>query len=162
MPGPLFEIRRSRVHGNGAFARRAIPRGRRVAEYTGERISHAEASRRYDALPDSVPTYLFAVDSRVVVDATHAGGNARYINHACQPNCEAVVLGGRVFIETIVDVPAGVELTYDYNLYVDAGKTVDRDQMRCACGSARCRGTLLGAEPTPRHARGARGLRRAR
>jgi SET domain-containing protein len=155
MAKPLFAVRRSRIHGCGGFALRPISKGRRIAEYTGERISHAEAGRRYDDLPDSVPTYLFAVDRHVVVDASREGSDARYLNHACEPNCEAVVLGRRIFIETIAEVPAGAELTYDYNLYVDEGQTADLSQLRCACGAARCRGTLLAA-PEPRRRRRAR------
>jgi SET domain-containing protein len=44
---PLIEVRASPLHGLGVFAARRIPRGTRVIEYLGERVSHEEADRRY-------------------------------------------------------------------------------------------------------------------
>ena len=35
---------------------------------------------------------MFRIDDNTVVDATMAGGPARYINHSCNPNCVAEVV----------------------------------------------------------------------
>lgn len=128
------------------FALRRIPRGTRLIEYTGERMSHDEADDRYgEEHEDSPHTMLFAVDDEVVIDATHRGSSARWINHSCVPNCEAVQEDGRVFIETRRTIRHGEELTYDYNLVLDERHTPALKQAHaCHCGAPRCRGTLLG------------------
>jgi uncharacterized protein len=115
-------------------------------EYLGERISHEEADRRYAVEHENSPhTMLFAVDDEVVIDATRWGSSARFINHSCSPNCEAVEEDGRIFIETTKEVAAGAELTYDYNLVLEERHTpAVKRAHACYCGSRRCRGTLLG------------------
>ncbi|HEV3180739.1 MAG TPA: SET domain-containing protein-lysine N-methyltransferase, partial [Steroidobacteraceae bacterium] len=85
-PAPLIAVGDSPLHGLGVFALRGIARGTRVVEYLGERISHAEADRRYrhkDALDNH--TFLFIVDARTVIDAGIGGNEARFVNHACEP-----------------------------------------------------------------------------
>ena len=100
-------MRTSRLHGQGVFATAPIKKGTRVIEYVGERISHAEADRRYDDKDENDNhTFLFIVDSRTVIDAGVDGNEARFINHACDPNCESVIEDRRVFIEAIRDHPA--------------------------------------------------------
>ena len=99
--GRRYIVRRSVIHGRGVFAAVDIPKGTRLMEYLGERISHREADRRYATEHEHSPhTMLFAVDDKVVIDATHRGNSARFINHSCQPNCEAIEEEGRIFIET--------------------------------------------------------------
>jgi uncharacterized protein len=144
--GRRYVVRRSKIHGRGVFALADIPKGTRLMEYIGERISHEEADRRYAAEHENSPhTMLFAVDDKVVIDATHWGSSARFINHSCSPNCEAVEEEGRIFIETTRKVAAGHELTYDYNLVLEERHTpAVKRAHACFCGSSRCRGTLLG------------------
>lgn len=141
----LFEIRPSPIHGLGAFALRAIPKGARIIEYTGERITPQEADARYDddALGQT-HTFLFTVDRHTVIDGEHEGNDARYINHSCQPNCRAIIEDGRVFIEAIRNIPAGTELTYDYRLTRGgAFRAAWKARYPCHCGAPNCRGTLL-------------------
>jgi len=141
----FFEVRPSPIQGLGGFAARLIPRGTRVVEYAGERITHAEADARYDdAGMRRHHTFLFTVDRDTVIDAAAGGGPARYLNHACEPNCAPVIEAGRVFITAIRDIPAGVELTYDYAYTREGGADEDHpERYACRCGAARCRGTLL-------------------
>ena len=141
-------VRRSAIHGRGVFALAPLARGTRLVEYTGERISHDEADRRYgEEHEDSPHTMLFAVDDAVVIDATHRGSSARWINHSCEPNCEAVQEDGRVFIEPRRAIRRGEELTYDYNLVLDERHTPALKRAHaCHCGARRCRGTLLGSK----------------
>lgn len=142
---PFFVLRRSRIQGRGAFALRQIRKGTRIIEYIGERISHAEADRRYDdTAMKRHHTFLFTVDRRTVIDAAVGGNDARFINHSCAPNCEAVIDGKRIFIEAIRTIRPGEELTYDYQYERDPD-TGDEDETLypCRCGAATCRGTIL-------------------
>lgn len=140
-----FEIRESLIAGRGAFATRAIAKGERIIEYVGERITHEEADLRYD--DDSMEvhyTYLFTVSSKICIDATREGNDARYINHSCDPNCESEVVRGRVFIHALRDIAAGEELHYDY-AYERSGDETDEDEVRyrCLCGTPPCRGSIM-------------------
>jgi len=141
----LFEIRRSPVHGLGAFAARRIPAGTRLIEYAGERLTPAEADARYPNAPgDQHHTFLFAIDDDVVIDDAVAGNDARFITHSCDPNCDAVVDDGRIWIETIRDVAPGEELAYDYAFELEERHTpAAKRRYPCNCGSPRCRGTIL-------------------
>ena len=143
-----YIVRRSKIHGRGVFALTDIPTGTRLMEYLGERITHREADRRYAAEHEHSPhTMLFSVDDTTVIDATRRGNSARYINHSCNPNCEAIEEEGRIFIETLRRVPAGTELTYDYNLVLEERHTpAVKRAHACFCGVRRCRGTLLGSK----------------
>jgi SET domain-containing protein len=142
---PPFEIRRSRIQGRGAFATRRIRKGERVIEYTGERISNAEADRRYDdERMRRHHTYLFTLTQRTVVDGGAGGNASRFINHACEPNCEAVIEDGHIWIRALRTIAKGRELTYDYQ-YERMGDDDDADDRKypCRCGARRCRGTIL-------------------
>jgi SET domain-containing protein len=143
---PPFELRQSPIAGIGAFATRPIKKGTRIIEYTGERISNTEADRRYDE--DKMPshhTFLFTLNRRTVVDAAVGGNEARFINHSCAPNCEAVIVDGkRIFIEALRDIPVGVELVYDYQFErTDEHTAKDERFYACHCGAPECRGTML-------------------
>jgi hypothetical protein len=148
----FLEVRQSPFHGFGVFTTRSIPAGTRLLEYLGERISHTEAGRRYCAAPTpEAHVLLFTVDRRTVIDGGVGGRAARYVNHSCDPNCEADIAAGRIFITSIRDIAAGEELTYDYNMA--APRPLPRDWRRrygCCCGAERCRGTML---VRPRRAR---------
>jgi uncharacterized protein len=141
-----FELRTSPIAGIGAFATRRIKKGTRIIEYTGERISNAEADRRYDEdKMKSHHTFLFTLTRRMVVDAAVGGNESRFINHSCQPNCEAVIEDGRrIFIEALRDIPVGEELVYDYQYERMDDHTVDDERFyACRCGTPGCRGTIL-------------------
>jgi SET domain-containing protein len=140
-----IRVRRSEVHGSGVFATRPIRKGTRIIEYTGERITHAQADSRYESKDDrDNHTFLFIVDRKTVIDAGVDGNEARFINHSCDPNCESVIEERRVFIEAIRNIAAGEELAYDYQIKRDADDPADIDEIfACRCGSEACRGTML-------------------
>jgi hypothetical protein len=153
--GPPFEIRRSSIQGRGAFATRRIKKGERVIEYTGERISWKEADRRYDdSSMTRHHTFLFTLTRRTCVDAGVGGNDARFINHSCAPNCEAVIVNGRIYIDAIREIRPGEELSYDYAYERDADTDEDEEQLyMCRCGAPNCRGTILAPDENPaRHA----------
>lgn len=141
-----FVVRKSSIHGRGVYALAHIPKGSRLIEYTGERISHEAADDRYGEEQENSPhTMLFTVDDATVIDATHRGSSARWFNHSCAPNCEANEENGRIFIETIRAARPGDELTYDYNLTLDEPHTpAVKRAHACLCGAKNCRGTILG------------------
>ncbi|MEX3527108.1 MAG: SET domain-containing protein-lysine N-methyltransferase [Burkholderia sp.] len=138
-------VRRSGVHGKGVFAVAPISAGERVVEYKGERISWKEALRRHPHDPNEPNhTFYFALDEGGVIDGKVDGNSARWINHSCEPNCEAEETAGRVHIHALRDIAAGEELVYDYGLVIDAKLTKElKREYACHCGTASCRGTLL-------------------
>jgi SET domain-containing protein len=87
---------------------------------------------------------LFAIDDDVVIDAAVNGNDARFINHSCDPNCDAVVEDAKLWIETIRDVEPGEELAYDYEFELEEEHTPEAAaRYPCSCGSKNCRGTIL-------------------
>ena len=141
----LLEVRPSKVQGLGAFALASISEGTRIIEYKGERISPAEADRRYDDDASEHPrVLLFSVDSRTVIDGGVGGNEARFINHSCEPNCAAVTEKKHIYIEALRDIAAGEELLYDYNLTRQDPEAANlADRYACHCGAPTCRGTML-------------------
>src|SRR5262245_4339326 len=147
-------VRRSALHGLGAFAKRQYRAGRRVIEYTGERIDEKEVERRYAAEVDDPHTFLFSIGPRVAIDATVGGNAARYVNHSCAPNCETRQIGQRVFIVALRNIARGEELTYAYWLQIERGAPPARRRLyACRCGAATCRGTMLAGSPRNRKRR---------
>lgn len=149
MRRPFFEVRPSPIQGHGAFALRRIRKGTRLVEYTGERLSPAAAHERYDDDSQESPhILLFTVDRRTVIDAGVGGNEARFFNHSCEPNCEAVIDRRRVYLEALRTIAPGEELTYDYRLERDGGATAEWERRyACRCGAAACRGTMLAPPP---------------
>jgi hypothetical protein len=88
-----------------------------------------------------------------VVDANVGGNDARYINHACDPNLEPITIGDQVWLVALRDMAAGEELGYDYAIELDERHTVAaKRRFPCRCGGATCRGTLLRAKRAPQSA----------
>ena len=143
--GRRIQVRRSGVHGKGVFAVAPIARGERLIEYTGEVIPWREALRRHPHDPsDPNHTFYFHIDDKHVIDANVGGNAARWINHACSPNCEADENDGRIFIQALRNIAPGEELFYDYGLVIDERYTEKlKKQFECRCGTRGCRGTML-------------------
>ena len=138
--------RQSPIHGNGVFASRDLPKGVRVIEYKGRRLTHSQANRMYANDSDSGHTFLFTLNEKFLIDGGDGGNDARWINHSCAPNCEAWVienkqgdkLRDRVVIETRRAIRAGEELTYDYGITLEERQTPPvRCRRRFGAASAR-------------------------
>ena len=135
-----IEVRESGVHGHGVYAMQSIPKGTRIIEYTGQRVAW-EAAPNDENDPH---TFNFGLDNGEVINPEIGGNDARWINHGCDPNCEAVEEDDRIFIDAIRDIEAGEELFYDYALEIDEPITEEsKEKFACHCHSPDCRGTML-------------------
>jgi SET domain-containing protein len=141
---PHLVIRRSTIDSEGCHTTLPIKKGAVVVEYTGPRITIKQADALYD---DHPRTYLFGLtDGKHVIDGE---GVAAFINHSCDPNCEADEIKGRVWIIASRDIEAGEELTYDYSLY---DGDLD-DPSPCFCGTPNCRGSMYSEEELKKRAK---------
>jgi len=149
--GRRVQVRRSGVHGKGVFALQDLAEGETLFEYVGEIISWDEAQDRHPHDPsDPNHTFYFHVNEDKVIDALHGGNSSRWINHSCNPNCEADEENDRIFIKALRNIKAGEELNYDYGLIIDEPYTPKlKAEYPCWCGSPNCRKTLLAPKRRP-------------
>jgi SET domain-containing protein len=149
---PRLATRRSAIHGNGVFATAAIPKGARLIQYKGKLRSHEEVDRVYADEVETGHTFLFTLNDDYVIDANVEGNNARWINHSCKPNCEAVLLEDengnlrkdQVWIESKRAIRKGEELCYNYGITLAERHTPKLKQLwACRCGARNCTGTML-------------------
>jgi uncharacterized protein len=143
----LIEVRKSGVHGKGMYALRDIPRGQILIEYQGRIITWKVALKRHPHDPSQPNhTFYFSLEDGRVIDGNDMGNDARWINHACAPNCEADEdeENNRVWIKALRDIKKGEELFYDYGLVIDEPYTKKlKAEYQCLCGAKKCRGTML-------------------
>jgi uncharacterized protein len=137
-------VRRSSVHGKGVFAIKPLAAGERVLQYKGEITSWRNAVRRHQREGVEGHTFLFGLSDGSVIDGSRGGNSARWLNHACAPNCEAIEDQGRIFIHTLRAIGAGEELFIEYLLVIDdpANEEV-RAQYACRCAASGCRQSML-------------------
>ncbi|BCZ85292.1 SET domain-containing protein [Paraburkholderia terrae] len=137
-----ISARHSSVHGTGLFARQPVEAGERLIEYKGEVTSWRRAAARQRS--DAGHTFVFGLADGRVIDGSRGGNSARFLNHACEPNCEAIEVGNRVFIHALTAINAGAELFLDYGLEID-GEITDEvcAHYACRCGAASCRRSML-------------------
>jgi len=122
--GYALRVRRSKT-GKGLFAEEDIPKGACIVEYIGKPVSEEVAIR-------DAGKYLFEVAKNKTIDGNIPSNIARYINHSCAGNCEAVGPNGRIFIFSRKRIKAGDELTYDY------GKDYFDKHIKPHCRCLRC------------------------
>lgn len=136
-------VRRSSIHGRGVFAVAPLPAEEEVIHYGGEVVDWDELQARHEELEPG-HTFLFDLGDGWVIDGGTKGNAARWINHGCEPNVEAVIDGHRVVITAVRDIEPEEELLLDYRLTIDTEPTdEDRERYACACGAESCRGTML-------------------
>jgi len=144
---PLWKIGSSRIHDTGIFATLEIPPETRIVEYIGEKITKSEANRRGLALFESAKAagggavYIFQLNKRYDIDGNVPENIARLINHSCDPNCEAQIIKGRIWIVSIREIEKGEELNYDYHYELE--HFLDHP---CKCGSDNCPGFIVGSD----------------
>ncbi len=128
----LLLVKPSGIHRFGVFAAEFIPKGRKVIEYTGEKISRRETARRAERKLN----YLFTLDIYWTIDGAVGGSGAEYINHCCEPNCRAWIYKQHILYMSLRDIQPGEELTIDYRFDHDVEK------VPCMCGAPTCRGSI--------------------
>ncbi len=135
--------------GGSSSLRRARSRRLRYAVHPRRHPHHRihRPTRLLENAPndESNPhTFNFGLESGEVINPEIGGNEARWINHCCDPNCEAIEEDDRIFIYALRDIEAGQELFYDYAMEIDEPITNKlKNEFRCHCGAARCRGTML-------------------
>lgn len=140
----LYRVTSSKIHARGVFAATDIPKGTRILEYKGDRITKAESYRRACDREDkgkkhgSAMVYIFELNQRYDIDGNVAGNHARYINHSCDPNCESDIIKGKIWITATRDIKKDEELCYDYGYDLS-----DALSHPCKCGSNICAGFIV-------------------
>ena len=122
----LIERRKSPIQGWGVFAIRDIPKNKRIVTYDGEKIPNKESSKRETRYLKKGHIWCFKLNRQYVRDAAVGGNIARYVNHACAPNCYTRVIGDTIWIIAAKNIRTGEELTYDYS-------TDGVGSIRCRC-----------------------------
>lgn len=125
-------IRESRIHRRGVYAGEDIPAGRKVIEYTGQKINRKQTKDR----GDGAVTYLFTLNDYWTLDGSIGGSGAEIINHSCDPNLRAWNFKGHILYMSKRRIRRGEELTVDYRFPRDI------ERVPCKCGSQKCRGTI--------------------
>jgi SET domain-containing protein len=129
---PGLAINESSIEGMGCFSSVQFKRGRKIAEYSGEKISDAEANRRANRRK----LRICAINNRWSLDGSRGGNGTHYINHSCEPNAYMKILYGHILFIALRDIKPGEEITIDYQ------STLHSDRKRCGCGAPSCRGTI--------------------
>lgn len=141
-----LKIKPSPIHRWGVYADEDIPKGRKVVEYAGEKISRKETKRRAEI---ATFNYLFTLDDYWTIDGSVNGSGAEYINHCCSPNIEARIVRKHILYFALRDIRKGEELTIDYRFPHDV------EQYKCGCGAPECRGTINLKKESKRQAKSA-------
>lgn len=118
----------------GAFATRDIPKGTQIVEYKGKLISKELSEKISSKHRDNGELWVFTLNDKYDIDGSRQGNESRYMNHSCEPNCEATNYDDEeVWIESTRDIKKGEELTYNY------GFSEPDEAFPCLCGSKNCR-----------------------
>ena len=140
-----IEMRRAGKKGMGLFCSEPLAKGQFITEYVGEVLDERTYAARKAAYDEAGQRHMYfmTVSGSEIIDAFQRGNLGRFINHSCDPNCETQkwVVNGELCIGlfSLQDIPAGTELTFDYNFERYGDKP-----MRCFCGTKNCRGFIGG------------------
>lgn len=143
----LWELKQSGIHNKGMFAAQDIPKGTRIIEYVGEKITKKESLKRCLEWEEKARkkgaglVYIFDLDKKYDLDGNIDENPAKYINHSCEENCEAVDEEGRIWIYSVKKISKGDELFFDYGYNLE--HFMDHP---CLCGSDNCVGYIVAKE----------------
>jgi len=124
----------SRIAGKGLFIAQDVKKGTRIIQYIGPKITKEESVERLA----QGNAYIFSFNDCYDIDGKTLKNKARYINHSCDPNCEAIVTKHTIWIVALRDIKEGEELSYNYGLTAK--------QYVCKCGAKNCCGYILAEE----------------
>jgi uncharacterized protein len=144
-----IEVRSSGIHHKGVFAAKFIPKGTRIIEYIGEKLTKAQSEKRADLHLEqnqrepekNGAVYIFELSKKYDIDGNVPNNTAKYINHSCDPNAEPDIIRGKIWIIALKDIEKGEEITYDYGYDLDSW-----EDHPCKCGSKNCLGYIVGED----------------
>jgi len=140
-----YKILRSGIHHRGVFATKNIKKGTKITEYVGEKLTKAQSDRRADVYLDNAAkdsnngaVYIFELNKKYDIDGYVPHNDAKYINHACDPNCDIEITRGHIWVVALRNINKGEEITYNYGYDFE-----DYEDHPCRCGSPNCVGYIL-------------------
>ena len=151
----MWVVKKSKVHGSGIFAKKAIKKNSKIIQYIGEKISKKEGDKRsaerikkYLNSQTDGSVYIFELNKKFDIDGSFDYNKARYINHSCDPNCEVEIENGKIWIISIKKINRNEELSYDYGYEFDKEDYLDHI---CKCGSKKCIGYIISQDDWPKY-----------
>jgi len=146
-------VKRSKVHGTGVFAKKNIQKDTNIIEYVGRKITKAESDKISNIhmenhkknSEDNGAVYIFTLNKKYDIDGQVPWNTAKFINHSCDPNCEAYNKKGHIWISSIKNIKKGEELSYNYGYDLDC-----YEEHPCRCGSKNCVGYIVAEEDWPK------------
>jgi uncharacterized protein len=149
---PYVEVRSSGIHNQGVFAKKDIPKGKKLLEYIGRYVSKEESEKLADKHIDNHKNdnnhgavYIFELNKYWDIDGNVSENTARLINHSCDPNCDAEFFGDHIWIVANQEIKQGEELSYDYGYDFE-----DWKDHPCRCGKNDCVGYIVAYEHVPK------------
>ena len=144
MPKSLCKVKNSKIHGRGLYATADIKEETQIIQYVGEKITKKESTKRALEWEEQARetgeglVYIFELDDTYDIDGRLGENPARYMNHSCDGNCEAINYDGEIWIVARKDIKKGEELVYDYGY--DMEHFLDHP---CLCGADNCIGYIV-------------------
>ena len=148
---PWYIVRQSSIHNQGVFAARDVPKGTRIIDYKGHKVTKAESIRRGtaqiegSAVSGEGAVYIFVLNKKHDIDGNVPWNDARLINHTCEPNCEAQIIRGTIWLIATKDIPEGTELGFNYGFDLETW-----EDHPCLCRTKSCCGYIVGKEYWPK------------
>lgn len=146
-----FVVKQSKIHNKGVFAKIDIPKGTKVIEYIGEKITKKEADKRSKAAFEKSKknkskgsVYIFELNKTYDIDGDVPYNTAKWINHSCDPNCYIRVSKDHIWIIALRKIKKGEELFYNYDFDLE-----DYEDYPCRCGSKKCVGYMVSEDEWP-------------
>ena len=147
-----IEVKNSKIHNNGVFAAKDIPKGTKVIEYKGNKLTKDQSDDRATEIeemnksnPDYGAVYIFELNKKYDIDGSPEWNTARWINHSCEPNCEIDIIKDHIWVIALKDIKKGEEISYNYGYDID-----DFKDHPCKCGSKKCVGYILEEDLWPK------------
>ena len=137
----LIYVKTSNIHNKGVFAKKNIPKKTEIIDYTGKKVLIKDSNHLEERDEINGTVYLFELDNKHYIDGADGGSDSIYIIHSCDPNCEPLNDGERIWIQSIKDIKANEELFYDYGFDADIAK-----DHKCLCGSTNCCGYIVNSD----------------
>ncbi len=151
----MWKLKKSKIHAYGIFATENIPKGKKIIQYIGDKVTKREGDRRsekrikkYLNSKTTGSVYIFELNKKYDIDGSPKYNKARYINHSCNPNCEVEIENNEIWIKSIRKIKKFDEISYDYGYEFDEEDYKDHI---CKCGSNNCIGYIISSDDWPKY-----------